>query len=62
MNYLKYYLKNITVSLCMLGISLSLQAQNTQEKVMKERVSFKNGPWTMAGELYLPEGCSAESK
>lgn len=56
------YLKNITAYLCMLGISLASQAQNTQEEVMKEQVKFKNGPWTMAGELYLPESFSHESK
>lgn len=55
-------LKKIAACLGMLGIVLSAQAQNIQEKVMKERVSFKNGPWTMAGELYLPEGFSTESK
>lgn len=55
-------LKKITACLGLLGIILSSQAQNTQEGVMKEQVSFKNGPWKMAGELSLPEGFSAESK
>lgn len=56
------YLKSITACLCLSGITLASQAQNTQEKVMKEQVSFKNGPWKMAGELYLPESFNVESK
>lgn len=56
------YQKSMTACLFVLGIALLLQAQNTQEKVMKEQVRFKNGSWKMAGELYLPKGFSIELK
>ena len=46
----------LIIGLCLIGFSSArLQAQEKEKGIMKERVSFKNGIWKMAGDLYLPK-------
>lgn len=45
----------LIIGLCLIGLSSArLQAQEKEKGIMKEKVSFKNGIWKMAGDLYLP--------
>lgn len=47
---------SLIIGLCLIGLSSAgLQAQEKGKEIMKEKVSFKNGIWKMAGDLYLPE-------
>lgn len=51
------------ICLCLLGVHFSeLQAEEKEHQVMKEKVSFKNGVWKMAGDLYLPENFNENTK
>ena len=49
-------ISSLIIGLCLIGLSSArLQAQEKEKGIMKEKVSFKNGIWKMAGDLYLPE-------
>lgn len=51
------------ICLCLFGLHFSkLQAEEKEHQVMKEKVSFKNGVWKMAGDLYLPENFNENTK
>lgn len=49
-------ISSLIIGLCLIGLSSArLQAQEKEKGIMKEKVSFKNGIWKMAGDLYLPK-------
>lgn len=54
---------SLIIGLCLIGLSSAgLHAQEKEKGIMKEKVSFKNGAWNMAGDLYLPEGFDENRK
>lgn len=52
----------IAIGLCLLVAPMHLSAQTTKQQVTMEKVTFKNGVWKMAGNLFLPEGFNENEK
>lgn len=48
--------------ICLVALGVQAASQNKDMQIMNEKVSFKNGFWKMAGDLYLPPAFDSNNK